>query len=209
MFSFLTSFVSFTDQFIYALIVPGVIAGLALIAASLFLPSFAYKVPALLIGVITVLFFTYYSGKQTSDAKWKIKEAEHAMQVAVLEARASEITTETVVMYVDRVKVVEKIRTEFKTIYVDKFITPEIDAKFGDLPHSFRLLHDYAAQGILPPTTGSPNGTTGPASGIKLSGATKVIVDNYFICHRTGAQLLALQEWIRAQEKLYNQVKQP
>ena len=203
MLSFFASFISFTDQVIYALVTPGIIFGLAAIAASLFLPSFTYKIPAMAIGVVAVLFFTFYAGKEVENRKLQLVLTEQALAIASLEANAANITTDTVVMYVDRVKTVEKIKTEFKTVYVDKFITPETDARFGDLPNGFIVLHNAAVKGILPDPTGSTDAASGQASGVKLSSATKVIVDNYLVCHQTEAQLTSLQEWIKAQQKLY------
>jgi hypothetical protein len=200
MLSFLASFISFTDQVIYALVTPGIVLGLAAIAASLFLPSFAYKIPAMAIGIGLVLFFTFYAGKEVENRKLQLVLTEQALEIASLEAAAANITTDTVVMYVDRVKTVEKIKTEFKTVYVDKFITPEIDAKFP-LPNGFVILHDYAVRVETPP---APNDSSNQISSIPLSSATAVITSNYLTCKKTEIQLESLQNWIRDQQRLYN-----
>jgi hypothetical protein len=207
----LTFLTTVFDQFIYALIVPGLLIGIGAIILSLFLPDFAYKKPVFIVGVIAIVFFTFFSGKYTSETKWKAKwelhETEQELEIAKLEAAAAYITTEATIVYVDKVKVVEKLKTEYRTVYVDKYITTEIDNQFGDLPSAFILLHDSAAKGIIPDSTRSPYEITTEASGIKLSTATKVIVDNYLTCNATESQLLLLQKWIRDQESLYNKVR--
>lgn len=194
------------DQFIYALILPGLLIGFGAIILSLFLPDFAYKKPVFIVGVVAIVFFTFFSGKYTSETKWKAKwelqETEQALEIAKLAAAAAYITTEATIVYVDKIKVVEKLKTEYRTVYVDKYITPEIDAKFP-LPNAFIMLHDSAAKGVIPDPTRSTNEVTAETSGIKLSTATKVIVDNYLTCNATELQLLALQKWIKDQHSLH------
>jgi hypothetical protein len=195
-------------QFIYTLILPGLLLGIGAIILSLFLPNFAYKKPVFITGVVAIVFFTFFSGKYISETKWKAKwqlhETQQALEIAKLEAAAAYITTETVVMYVDKVKVVEKLKTEYRTVYVDKYITTEIDNQYGFLPDTFIMLHDSAAKGLVPDTTRSADEITTEASGIKLSTATKVIVDNYLTCTATELQLLSLQKWVRDQQRLHD-----
>lgn len=193
----------FSEQLIYSLIIPGLIAGIAAILASFFIPSFQYKTPIAIIGCIVVLFFVFYAGKSSNDKKWKQLVADQALVIAGLNTKSAEITTSKVVKYVEKIKTVEKIKVEFKIQYVDRYITPEIDNKFGDMPAVFGVLHNSAVRGELPNTTGNFDEKTPTASGIKLSEATKVIVDNYLICKQTELQLLSLQDWIRAQQLLY------
>jgi hypothetical protein len=191
-------------QFIYTLILPGLLLGIGAIILSLFLPNFAYKKPVFITGVVAIIFFTFFSGKYISEtkweAKWELHETEQALEIAKLEAAAAFITTETVVMYVDKIKVVEKLKTEYRTVYVDKYITPEIDNQFP-LPNSFVTLHDSAVRVEFPP---APSETSNQISSIPLSSAITVITSNYLTCKETEIQLESLQKWIRDQQKLYS-----
>lgn len=200
MFLFLTSIVISFEQLIYALIIPGMIVGLVMVTLSLFLPSFQYKIPTLIGGVIIILFFTYHTGKQTTEAKYKLKEIEQALVIAKLEAESAYVTTEATIVYVDKIKIVEKIKTEFRTVYVDKYITPEIDNQFP-LPNSFVTLHDSAVRVESPP---EPTEAANQISSIPLSSAITVITSNYLTCKETEIQLTSLQKWIRDQQKLYS-----
>ncbi|MDO9602064.1 MAG: hypothetical protein Q7J02_07100, partial [Rhodocyclaceae bacterium] len=58
-------------------------------------------------------------------------------------------------------------------------------------------LHDAAAAGRIPQAAGAADAL--PA-GIALSAAAGTVADNYQRCHENAEQLIALQEWVRAQE---------
>jgi hypothetical protein len=67
------------------------------------------------------------------------------------------------------------------------------------LPESFVRLHDSAVQGTVPNTS---SGIDGTASGIALSEAERVIIENYGQYQQVAEQLRALQEWVIEQKKL-------
>jgi hypothetical protein len=68
-----------------------------------------------------------------------------------------------------------------------------------DLPESFVRLHDASAKGVIPePATG----VDGASSGIALSEAEKVIIQNYGQYIKVSEELRALQDWVRQQKAL-------
>lgn len=91
--------------------------------------------------------------------------------------------------------VITKIQTVTKeTIrYVPQFVPTGACA----LPGGFRVLHDAAAQGLVPDPAGIAD-----ASPIAPDAAAEVVVGNYGTCLETAARLEGLQEWVREQLRL-------
>jgi len=147
-------------NFLYPLIIPGIIIGIAAIVASNFLPMsmLPYKLLFQIVGLILVLFFVYTGEKKSSDDSWKLKMAEVEIQNAHLRGLAAEVTIEIQTKYITKIKEVEKIRTEY--VYIDRFITPEIDTKFP-LPNAFIRLYNNSISGNVPNTTAGANATSG------------------------------------------------
>jgi hypothetical protein len=200
MIEFLVSLVA--NNVIYPLIVPGLMAGVISILFSFFIPNAVaqYKMAFLLGGIVLVLFFTFYAGKYTEESKHAITISQQKADIAHWKAKSGEITYQTVIKYVDRINTIEKVKTEYVTVYVDRWLTKEIDTKFP-LPRAFIRVHDAAIEGNL---SGTPLETDGNASEITISRAAKTIGSNYLTCKATEEQLLALQSWIRQQQELTN-----
>jgi hypothetical protein len=72
------------------------------------------------------------------------------------------------------------------------------DDAMCNLPRSFVKLHNSAVENTVPDTS---KGTDGASSGVALSTAEGVIVDNYGIYHQVAEQLKALQDWVKEQSK--------
>ena len=73
------------------------------------------------------------------------------LEIAELKVQAGEVTFQTVTKYVDRIRVVEKI----KEVKVIEYVSKEADAKcvIGvDTSDNIRLLLNNAAKGIVPPS---------------------------------------------------------
>lgn len=100
----------------------------------------------------------------------------------------------------ERVRVETIIRTIIKE--VPKYVTPQTDTRFA-LPLGLIRVHDAAALGVdvssLSYAAGQSDDAPAPA---KPSELAATIADNYGVCLATGAQLIGLQSWVRAQADL-------
>jgi hypothetical protein len=131
----------------------------------------------------------------------RIASAEQNAAASQSEARelagqlaAAKSSERIVVRYVDRTRVV---REQGATIVqrIPIYVTAQADAACV-LPRGFVRLHDAAAQGAEVPV--SAGAADAQPSGIALSAATGVVVDNYTTCRGVAEQLKSLQAWVRA-----------
>ena len=120
------------------------------------------------------------------------------VKVAKQEVDASELTTEVITKYVDRVKIVEgKTREIIKKVPV--YITKESDDKCA-INNGFVSLHNSSAsQTKIPDTTRDVNETS---SDVKLSTVATTITENYGTYYQVAEQLKSLQDWIKQQKDL-------
>lgn len=89
-----------------------------------------------------------------------------------------------------------RIRTITKTL-IEK-VPVYVKADACALPPGFRLLHDAAAANVeVPDATGLVDAAPVPAAD-----AASTIVSNYGIARSNAAQLVGLQEWVKAQGEL-------
>jgi hypothetical protein len=109
--------------------------------------------------------------------------------------QAKVITKEVQIQYVDRVKVIkEKGNVIIKEVPV--YITTQDDSDCK-LHNSFIVLHDAAAQNIVPDPTARIDDSP---TDFKLSTATETIVANYTTYNQVAQQLISLQEWVKKQQ---------
>ena len=151
----------------------------------LFIPFF-YRIPIKIIAIVLVCGGFYIAGGY--DA---LNEAE--VEIERLKNRQEEITKEIVKVYITKIEKVQEITNETLKQVNTK------DDVMCDLPESFVRLHDAAAEGIVPDPT---KGVDGASSGIALSEAEKVIIQNYGQYLKISEELKALQDWVRQQKEL-------
>jgi hypothetical protein len=163
----------------------GVVLFLLEFFGRLFIPIF-YRIPIKIIGVILVCGGFYIAGGY--DA---LNEAEEEIQK--LKNKQEEISNKIVEVYITKIEKVKETTNE--TI---KQVNTKDDF-MCDLPESFVRLHDAAAQGIVPDPT---KGVDGASSGVALSEAEKVIIQNYGEYMKVSEQLKSLQEWVQQQKEL-------
>ena len=202
MLDFLFNFL--TNNIIFPLIIPGMVIGSLLIIGSFVLPDILskYKIAICAIGIIILLFFVFYSGKQSSEVKSQIEIVKKDLQISQLTTKAAEVTIQVVTKYVDKVRVVEKIKTEY--VNVEKVITPDIDRKYGNVPYGLVRLFNSAAIARIPDT---PSPFDATPSTVGLTALTANVTSNYLICKDTENQLTSLQEWVKEQQALINTKK--
>lgn len=165
-------------------------------------PPYQLLAKVVTIGIIVTAIAagSYFAGRSHVQEAWDLQKAKDDKIIAELKANQGKETVRIVTQYVDRIKVVKE-KGETIVQYVDKWITKENDAACI-LPKSFVVLHDSAAKNTVPGATGDTDAATD--SGIKLSTATKTITGNYGTCWEWKEQVIALQEWIKAQQTLSN-----
>lgn len=90
---------------------------------------------------------------------------------------------------------VVKIQTVTKTILKDRIVY--VKATDCPMPGGFRVLHDAAANGIIPDATTIPNASAVPASDV-----ADTVAANYGVCQEIRQRLTDLQVWVRTQQDL-------
>jgi hypothetical protein len=131
----------------------------------------------------------YRDGQADVQGRWD--EATTAQAEADRQAQDQQevITTRTVTQYVDRVKIV---REKGDTIVQQVPIYVPSDSPL--LPAGWRVLHDAAATGNLPPPPGSF-----AAAPVEPRAAAETVAGNYARCHEDHAGYDALWQWAEQQ----------
>jgi hypothetical protein len=147
--------------------------------------------------VAAALGGTYFKIKQIgwdereAVAQAEAKEAERL--AAALGKRRVEVTERVVIEYRDRVKVVRQQGEE-----IIREVEKLVPVGSCDLPSGFRVLHDAAVTGSLPrPSLGTD------AAAVSAQDAAYTVVANYTVCHDTAERLIALQRWVKEQERVH------
>jgi len=151
---------------------------------------------AILSGIGYSGYRLYDMGRKEVKAEWDASIEVGKKEKADKEIKGKEVTTQVVTKYTDRIKVIKE-KGETVTVYVDRWLTP-VD-KDCTIPNSFVELHDATVTTRLP-----VDNTNNKPSGVTLSQVGATVAGNYNTCEQNAAKLLALQEWITKQKKVYN-----
>lgn len=139
---------------------------------------------ALLAGVF---FYGYMKGSAYAEAELARFSAEKSAQIAELEKKNSEISTQVVTEYVDRVNTIREKEYVYRDIAQDS-----VPAQY-DLSNGWVYTHDLSAtSGNADPARASD----ATPSGIKDNTALLTIISNYANCQSNAEQLRQLQQWI-------------
>lgn len=134
------------DWIFYVLFFIGVI-GVAITYLLKFIPIpalFVYRTPIQIISILLVAFGTFMSGAIWNEDAWKARVAKLEKDVAEAEAKAGQVTVETVTKYVDRTKVIRE-KGERIVQVVDREVV-----KYNDIckvPNEVVKIHNDAAKG--------------------------------------------------------------
>lgn len=145
---------TFISNILFALIVPGIFLGMLGIIGSKFIPIkfLMYKVPMQLIGVVLIVFFVFQSGRYTEHNKYEAAKLVEQVKVAQRDTKSENVNVATVIRYVDRVRVVEKIKEVKTNVYVTK--DADSACVIGpDVSSSVAKLLNESAKGIVSATT--------------------------------------------------------
>jgi hypothetical protein len=149
---------NFISNIVFSLIIPGISAGVILIVLSIFIPFFGtYKYPMRIFGAVLIVFFVFQSGRQTEIRIYTAKEIRTQLEIAELNIKSANITTKTVIQYVDKVKIVERIKEVPINVYVKSTDDKACVISPVASDNIVRLLN-AASQGKLPDAARSING---------------------------------------------------
>jgi hypothetical protein len=166
-----------------------VIIGIALFfleKVAVFLVPVFYRLPIKILAVLLFAFGFYIEGRQDVI----VKEEAKIKQVI---SDQNDITKKAVEDYKKQLSKVSE-----KNVQISKTIT-KTDDHMCVVPQSFVSLHNDAVKNsVSDPATR----VDGAASGIELSTAEEVIVENYGLYHKVADQLKALQKWVSDQKAL-------
>ena len=185
------------DWIFYASAFAGVIGTVLVISFGGLIPI-QYKLGLQIISVFLLAIGLFFIGAISNEEQWKLKVNEMEVKVAKQEVAASELTTEVITKYVDRVKIVEgKTREINKKVPV--YITKESDDKCT-INNGFVSLHNSSASNNeVPNSTGNFNEES---TDVKLSTVATTITENYGTYYQVAEQLKSLQDWIKQQKDL-------
>lgn len=146
-----------------------------------------YKLLAGAALIIGVFVFGYMKGSAYAEAELQRFAAKNATLVADMEKKNSEISTQVVTQYVDRVNTIR----EKEYVYLDR-------AK-NDVPSQFVMSNGWVHTHDASATSGDADPTRSSdasPSAVKDTDALIGIIRNYAICQSNAVQLIELQRWI-------------
>jgi len=146
-----------------------------------------YKLLAGAALILGVFAFGYMKGSAYADAELQRFAAKNATLTADMEKKNSEISTQVVTQYVDRVNTIREKE------YVYRDVAKTVVPSQSVLSNGWVFTHDISATGGNADTTRSSDASP---SGIKDNEALFTIIGNYSICMQNSEQLRNLQQWV-------------
>ena len=146
-----------------------------------------YKLLAGVALILGVFVYGYMKGSAHAELELQRFAAKNATLTAEMEKKNSEISTEVVTQYVDRVNTIREKE------YVYRDIAKTVVPSQSVLSNGWVFTHDISATGSDADATRSSDASP---SGIKDTDALVGIIRNYAICQSNSVQLTELQRWI-------------
>ncbi len=146
-----------------------------------------YKLLAGAALILGVFVFGYMKGSAYAEAELQRFAAKNATLTADMEKKNSEISTQVVTQYVDRVNTIREKE------YVYRDVAKTVVPSQSVLSNGWVFTHDISATGGNADATRSSDASP---SGIKDNEALFTIIGNYSTCMQNAEQLRNLQQWI-------------
>lgn len=157
-----------------------------------------YKMLALAAGVVAIGLFGYVQGCKRTQVSYELilsqNELKRESAYNALLKKKNTVDVQVVTEYVDKIVEVTKWKTKY--VEIEKSV-PDRDIV---LSNGWVYVHDEAA-GMRTDHIDAASASDATASGITAVEALSGIVDNYETCHKTRAQLIAIQTWIEGMSK--------
>jgi len=187
----------FPEWLFYLLTVVGILCILLIFSIGMLLPT-QYKMPVIYLSICCICFGMFMAGASNNESHWVEKVKQMEVEMAKQEVATSNITTEVITKYVDRIKIVEgKTREIIKKVPI--YITKEDDDKCTINNGFVSMFNSSASQTKIPNTTRDVNEE---ASDVKLSTLAETITENHGTYYQVAEQLKSLQDWITQQKDL-------
>ena len=146
-----------------------------------------YKLLAGAALILGVFVFGYMKGSAYAEAELQRFAAKNATLTADMEKKNSEISTQVVTQYVDRVNTIREKE------YVYRDVAKTVVPSQSVLSNGWVFTHDISATGSDADATRSSDASP---SGIKDNEALFTIIGNYSTCMQNAEQLRNLQQWV-------------
>ena len=146
-----------------------------------------YKLLAGVALILGVFVFGYMKGSAHAEVELQRFAAKNATLTADMEKKNSEISTQVVTQYVDRVNTIREKE------YVYRDVAKTVVPSQSVLSNGWVFTHDISATGSNADATRSSDASP---SGIKDNEALFTIIGNYSTCMQNAEQLRNLQQWI-------------
>ena len=188
------------DWIFHAVVLAGVVGLVASFILG-FIPFVKqYKIVIQAAATLLLVLGIFFEGANYNEAVWQQKVAALNVKIAEIEAKSGKETIKVVTKYVTKVQKVEQNGQEIIK-FIPQLIT-EKDNSACTIPNSFVVLHNAAAKNEVPDATRAANETS---SGVNLTDVARTVTINYTTYAALKQQLESLQEWIRSQEKVFNE----
>ncbi len=135
----------------------------------------------------------YDLGQDHKQAEWDASIERGKVIVEKLKANQGKVTTKIVTQTVERIKVVTEKGDE-----IIKRVEVFVPNGTCELPGSFRVYHDAAADNAIPDSTRIPDAKPVPAKTLATT-----LAENYTTCHKAITDLQGLRQWVQEQHQLY------
>jgi len=156
-----------------------------------------YKLLAIGAALVGVFIFGYMKGSAYAEAELARFSAEKSAQIAELERKNSEISTQVVTEYVDRVNTIREKE------YVYRDIAQNAVPAQHDMSNGWVYTHDLSAASG---DADAARASDASPSGIKDTTALFTIISNYSRCMQNSQQLIGLQKWINDNKRAVDEV---
>lgn len=134
---------NFLPDWIFHLVL---LSGIVSIVVGVFLRGFPiinrYQTPILLLGIFLTVAGVWYEGGIAKDKEYRARIAELKLQVAESERKAAEANAKIEYVYVDRVKVVERVRYEVLSAIREN--SNALDANCRVIPEAVTIINQAA-----------------------------------------------------------------
>lgn len=180
---------------IYLLITCGLVIYLTpnLMAYTNMSPTFLQFVPTRTLGLILILVGVFLQGLTWGADTLSAEVQKANAEAQKIKEESKNISERVVTKYIVKQKVIKEKGDE-----IIKYVNKNNDADCT-LHNSFVELHNSAAKNTIPDPT---RATDEAASGIELSEAKRVIIENYNQYNQVAEQLRDLQDWIKQQREI-------
>lgn len=168
---------------------------------ALSLQTKVFVIGAIIVALLAITGAAYYAGNTNGVNQSKLAISEYQRQVAELRVnlqdRQAIITGKTITEYVDRTKFVDRVVVETKEV------VREVVPEQYNLSNGWIYSYNASVNGITPDRKLASDANPSPFTD---RNALNVIASNNGLCLLNEVQLTGLQNWIREQEKLNEEI---